>query len=194
MNEKKGWLLALVLMLSMGLAYAQDGIMIGEKAPLFKAEDQHGNMVDLSEQLKKGPVVITFYRGQWCPFCNRYMSALQDSLLMIADKGASVIAITPEKGEEIQKTIEKSNAAFSVIYDKNHRIMDAYDVTFTMGGAKFLMYKSYGIDINKASGNDDKALPIPATYIISKKGKVINRHFDNDYKKRMTVKEILDSL
>ncbi|WP_430813253.1 peroxiredoxin-like family protein [Carboxylicivirga sp. RSCT41] len=173
---------------------AQEGIQVNEKAPGFVANDQHGNRVDLAKELEAHSVVLVFYRGQWCPYCNRHMSALQDSLQMITDKGARVIAITPEKNEEIEKTIDKSNASFSVIYDEGHQIMDAYDVTFTMSKTKFTAYKTYGIDINKASGNTDRALPVPATYIIGKDGYVSNRHFDKNYKTRMSVKDILRSL
>ncbi len=173
---------------------AQEGIGINEKAPLFKAEDQNGLTIDLSKELEKGKVVLMFYRGQWCPYCNRYMAALQDSIHLIKDKGAQVIAVTPERHEEIDKTIEKSGASFSVIYDEGHQIMDNYKVTFTMSKTKFTAYTAYGININKASGNDDRALPVPATYIISKDGVVINRHFDTNYKSRMTIKEILNYL
>lgn len=173
---------------------AQEGIQVNEEAPLFVANDQNGDVIDLAMELKKSPVVIVFYRGQWCPFCNRHMSALQDSLHLINEKGAKVIAITPEKSEEIKKTVEKSNAKFSIVYDENHQIMDAYDVTFTMSKSKHLAYKAYGININEASGNDDRALPVPATFIVSKDGIVTTRHFNKDYKNRMTVKEILEAL
>ncbi|MCG8582651.1 MAG: AhpC/TSA family protein [Bacteroidales bacterium] len=183
-----------VLFLGVMKLTAQEGIQINQKAPVFVADDQNGYAVDLAKELKTHSVVLVFYRGQWCPYCNRHMSALQDSLQMINDKGAKVIAITPEKNEEIAKTLEKSNASFSVIYDEEHKIMDAYDVTFTMSKTKFAAYKTYGIDINKASGNKDRALPVPATYIIDQNGKVTNRHFDKNYKTRMSVKEILQSL
>ncbi|MCT4587953.1 MAG: AhpC/TSA family protein [Carboxylicivirga sp.] len=186
-------LLALVVLSGVKLS-AQEGLQVNEEAPLFVAHDQKGALVDLAMELKNNKVVLVFYRGQWCPFCNRHMSALQDSLQMINEKGAKVIAITPEKSEEIGKTVEKSNANFSIVHDENHQIMDAYKVTFTMSKSKHLAYKAYGIDINEANGNNDRALPVPATYIISKDGKIATRHFDKDYKNRMTVKEILEAL
>ncbi|WP_185968952.1 peroxiredoxin-like family protein [Carboxylicivirga sp. M1479] len=182
-----------VLLISTSLI-AQEGINVSEKAPLFKAKDQNGQLIDLAKELESHKVVLVFYRGQWCPHCNRHMSALQDSLSLINDKGAKVIAITPEKSEEIDKTVEKTGLNFSVVYDENHQIMDAYAVTFTMSKSKFAAYKIYGININKASGNEDRALPIPATYIISKDGLVIDRHFEKDYKRRMSVKNILKAL
>jgi len=194
MNYLKPIITLIIIFLSIPLIVAQEGIQLNEKAPLFEAKDQMDQTISLEKELEKGKVVILFYRGQWCPYCNRYMSALQDSLHLITQKGAKIIAITPEKNEEINKTIEKTNVSFSVIYDEGHKIMDAYDVTFTMSKTKHILYQTYGININEASGNKDLALPVPATFIISKQGIVINRHFNEDYKLRMSVKDILQSL
>ena len=194
MNYLKPIITIVFIYLSIPIIVAQKGIQLNEKAPLFEAKDQLGRMISLEKEIGKGKVVILFYRGQWCPYCNRYMSALQDSLHLITQKGAKIIAITPEKNEEINKTIEKTNVSFSVIYDEGHKIMDAYDVTFTMSKTKHILYQTYGININEASGNKDLALPVPATFIISKQGIVINRHFNEDYKLRMSVKDILQSL
>jgi len=113
---------------------------------------------------------------------------------MILDAGASVIAITPEKGEKIEKTMEKSNASFSIIYDENHRIMDKYNVTFKLSDWKRFIYGIAGININKASGNKDSALLIPATYIIAQDGTVFSSHFNEDYSERMPVKDMLTVL
>ncbi|MCF8463970.1 MAG: peroxiredoxin family protein [Flavobacteriales bacterium] len=175
------------------IAQAQnpEPLFIGDKAPNILALDQFEQRISLKDHLENGPVIVVFYRGQWCPHCNRHMSNLQDSLQMIRDAGANVIAITPEKGEKIDKTIQKSGATFSIIYDENHRIMDKYHVTFKLSGWKRFIYGIVGININKASGNKDSALPIPATYIIAQNGTVFSSHFNEDYSERMPVKEIL---
>jgi len=176
------------------LVHGQQGIQINEKAPHFRAYDHKGSVINLDTILNKNKVVLLFYRGQWCPYCNRHMSALQDSLHLITEKDARVIAITPEKNDAINQTLQKTNTSFSIIYDENHQIMDAYDVTFYLSKSKHLLYQSFGINVNKASGNNDRALPVPATFIISEKGVVINRHFNKNYKVRMSVNEILKSL
>lgn len=178
------------------LAQAQkpQPLFIGDKAPKTLALDQFEKRVSLKDRLENGPVIIVFYRGQWCPHCNRHMSQIQDSLQMILDAGASVIAITPEKGEKIEKTMEKSGASFSIVYDENHLIMDRYHVTFKLSGWKRFIYGIAGININKASGNKDSALPVPATYIIAKDGTIFSSHFNEDHSERMTVKEMLSVL
>lgn len=173
---------------------AQQVLPLNSKAPIFKAVTAQGNTIDLSEVTKQKQVVLMFYRGQWCPYCNKQMSEMQDSLQFIRDLGATVIAVTPEKPEEIAKAVEKSGASFDIIYDKNHQIMDMYNVTFTLSETKKNQYKTWGIDINKASGNDDYALPVPATYIIDKNGNIKGTYFNEDYKKRMSVADILEVL
>lgn len=186
-----------VLLFSFSLfAQAQkpEPLYIGQKAPNILAVDQFGKRVSLKDRLKQGPVVVVFYRGQWCPHCNRHMSSIQDSLQMILDAGGSVIAITPEKGEKIEKTVEKSGATFSIVYDENHRIMDKYKVTFKLSGWKRFIYGLGGININKASGNRDSALPVPATYIIAQDGTVFSSHFNEDYSERMLVKDMVEVL
>lgn len=169
-------------------------LFIGDKAPNILALDQFEKRVSLKDRLENGPVIVVFYRGQWCPHCNRHMSQIQDSLQMILDAGASVIAITPEKGEKIEKTMQKSDATFSIIYDENHRIMDKYHVTFKLSRWKRFIYGIVGININKASGNKDSALPVPATYIIAEDGTIFSSHFNEDYTERMTVKDMLSVL
>lgn len=187
-------LLIVFLFPVMVLAQEPEPLFIGDKAPHFLALDQFENRVSLKEKLKDGPVVVVFYRGQWCPHCNRHMSQIQDSLQMILDAGASIIAITPEKGDKIEKTMQKSGAKFSIIYDENHRIMDKYRVTFKLSGWKRFIYGLGGININKASGNKDSALPVPATYIIAKDGTIFASHFNEDYSERMQVIEMLEIL
>ena len=185
-----GFLLISVSVLSQN----PEPLFIGDKAPNFLALDQNQQRISLKDKLREGPVVLVFYRGQWCPHCNRHMSQIQDSLAMILDAGASIIAITPEKGEKIEKTVSKTNASFSIVYDENHRIMDKYNVTFKLSGWKRFIYGLAGININKASGNKDSALPVPATYIIGQDGTVFASHFNEDYTTRMQVIEMLDIL
>ena len=179
---------------SFAQAQKPEPLFIGDKAPNFLALDQFEKRVSLKDHLENGPVIVVFYRGQWCPHCNRYMSQIQDSLQMILDAGASVIAITPEKGEKIGKTVQKSGASFSIVYDENHRIMDKYHVTFKLSGWKRFIYGIAGININKASGNKDSALPVPATYIIAKDGTIYTSHFNENYAERMQVIDMLDTL
>ena len=173
---------------------APEGLFIASKAPDFKAKDQNGNEVRLKDLLKKGKVVLVFYRGQWCPYCNRELSRLQDSLQLINDKGATIIAISPEKPENISKTIEKTKATYSILYDEGLKIMKAYDVEFEVPENTITRYRNAGLDIEKNNGGNGKYLPVPAIYIIDKESTITYRFFEPDYKKRPSVLELLNNL
>ncbi len=172
-----------------------EGLFINSKAPDFKADDQYGNTVRLKDILKDSLVVLVFYRGQWCPYCNKHLKKLEDSLQLIKDRGAKLIAVTPEKPENISKIIEKTGAGYSVLYDKDLKIMKAYEVAYEVDERTVTRYRNADIDLLAANGQKDKAyLPVPAVYIISKEGTIVYRYFEPDYKKRASVQEILEQL
>ncbi len=171
------------------------GLAIGQTAPDFSAIDADSAKFSLAKEMKKGPVVLIFYRGFWCPICNRHLSTIQDSLQQITQKGATVAAISPEKPEYLKKMEEKTGAKFRLLYDEGYKISNAYDVTFTPESKQIFVYnKLLGAKLKKTHSDESQRLPIPATYIIDKNGKIIWRHFDPDYKKRLTIKEILQNL
>ncbi|HET6767925.1 MAG TPA: peroxiredoxin-like family protein [Chitinophagaceae bacterium] len=172
-----------------------EGLFINSKAPDFKANDQYGNEIRLKDVLKDSLVVLIFYRGQWCPYCNKQLKKIEDSLQLIRDKGAKLIAVTPEKPEFISKTIEKTKASFPLLYDKEMKIMRDYAVSFEVDERTVSRYKNADIDLLTANGQKDKVyLPVPAVYIINREGTIVYRYFDTDYKRRATVETILESL
>ncbi len=185
------------LMISVFTVMAQEkpeGLFIGSKAPDFKGKDQFQQEIRLKELIKKGKVVLLFYRGYWCPYCNKELLRFQDSLQLILDKGATLIAVTPEKPENITKTMEKTMAQFSILFDDGLKIMKSYDVDFEVQENVLTRYRNSGIDIEANNGINGKWLPVPAVYIIDKESTVTYRFFEADYKKRPNVKEILQNL
>jgi peroxiredoxin len=150
--------------------------------------------IHLKDVLKKGKVVLIFYRGQWCPYCNRQLKKLEDSLQQIIGKGATLIAVTPEKPENITKTIEKTSATYSILFDEGLKIMNAYNVSFEVPENTLTRYRNTGIDIEKNNGSNGKYLPVPAVFVINKESTITYRFFEPDYKKRPTVQEILENL
>ncbi len=173
---------------------APEGLFISSKAPDFRAKDQNGTEIHLKDLLKKGKVVLVFYRGQWCPYCNKELSRLQDSLQLIKDKGATLVAVSPEKPESVAKTVEITKAEYSILYDEGLKIMKAYDVEFEVPENTLTRYRNAGLDIEKNNGSNGKYLPVPAVFIIDQESTVIYRFFEPDYKKRPTVLEILNNL
>jgi len=173
-----------------------EGLFINSKAPDFKGKDQNGNELVLKDLRKKGPVVIIFYRGYWCPYCNKELQKLEDSLQLIKEKGAQLIAITPEKQDGVAKTIEKTKASYPIITDDELKIMRAYDVIYQVDSKTVDRYKMASIDLAANNGQKPDAvyLPVPAVYIIGKDGEIKYRYFNEDYKKQAPVKDILDNL
>lgn len=176
-------------------ALAQTGLKAGAKAPEFVSIDNSGKKIDLNTILKSHKaVVLFFYRGQWCPYCNRYIQRMQDSLQLLIDKGAYVIAVTPETPSNIGKTIEKTQASFSIVQDRNYQIMKDYQVNYTVDDVMLSKLNTYGVDLEKNNGNKDHVLPVPATYIIDPSGKITFVHFDKDYTQRPSIKTLLEKI
>ena len=191
---KKLILLTVTTLFALNLM-AQSGLKTGTEAPMFIAKDNSGKTIDLKALLKTHKAVLLFfYRGQWCPYCNKHIQQLQDSLELFTKKDVYVIGVTPETGENINKTVAKTHASFSMIPDAGYKIMKAYDVNYTLDAAMVTKYKGYGIDLEANNGNTDHVLPVPATYLISKSGKIIYVHFDKDYKKHPPLATILAAL
>ncbi len=170
------------------------GLNVNDKAPSFEAKDQAGKKISLKDELKNGAVVLIFYRGQWCPYCNKQLKRLEDSLSLIKAKGATLIAVTPEKQENISKTIEKTKASYPILFDNGLKIMKDYDVVFTVDDKTVEKYKGYGVDFNEVNGSNGAHLPVPAVYVINKEGVIVFKHFDPNYTKRASVQDILDHL
>ncbi len=173
---------------------APEGLFLNSKAPDFKAKDQNGNEVRLKDLVKKGKVVLVFYRGYWCPYCNRYLKKLEDSLAAIKDKGATLVAITAETAESIAKTVEKTEITYPIIHDEELKIMKAYDVDFEVPGNTQTRYRNTGIKLEEINGRNGNFLPIPATYVIDEEQTIIYRFFNSDYKKRAPIEDILKAL
>jgi len=173
-----------------------EGLFINSKAPDFKGKDQNGNDVVLKDLRKKGPVVIIFYRGYWCPYCNKELQKLEDSLQLIKEKGAQLIAITPEKKEGIAKTIERTRVSYPIIADDELKIMRSYDVAYQVDTKTIDRYKMASIDLAANNGQKPDAvyLPVPAVYVIGRDGEIKYRFFEEDYKKQASVKDILNNL
>jgi peroxiredoxin len=188
-------LICFISLLSVSAQEKPEGLFINSKAPDFKAKDQNGNEVSLKDMRKKGNVVVVFYRGNWCPFCNRYLKKLQDSLQLITAKGAQVIAISPEGEEGVDSMVAHTGATFPVIYDKDMKIGKNYRVMYKVDDRTLGRYKNAGIDLLKNNNQvKDAYLPVPAVYIVNTEGSVTYRFFDEDYKKRLSVREILSVL
>lgn len=194
----KKFLVFLTLGILIGLPFsnvkAQQALAVGTLAPEFSGTSVTGEKVSLNKLRKKGPVIIMFYRGEWCPFCNSQAKAMQDSLKYIIDAGGSVVAISPEKTENAKKSIQKSGATFPFLHDRNAEIMNAYGVAFKVDDKTKAKYKEYGIDFDEVNGENGATLPVPAVYIVGTDGIIKWVHFNKDYRVRPSVATLAEQL
>ena len=150
--------------------------------------------INIDEMLKKGPLVISFYRGGWCPYCNFELRALQGALPQIKESGANLIAITPETPDNSLTTSEKNEIAFNVLTDTNNNYARELGLVFKMPKALQEVYKSFGIDLEAHNGNADFELPMPATLVVNSNKEVSYSFVSEDYTKRADIPAILDAL
>ncbi|SIO37421.1 Peroxiredoxin [Paraburkholderia phenazinium] len=154
----------------------------GQSAPDFTLPDAFGNQVSLKTLLAKGPVVISFYRGEWCPFCNLELRGLQEALPKIEALGASLIAISPEKPDHSIVATEKSKLTFPVLSDFGNTVARQFGIVFRVGDELQAFSKNvFKNDIALRNGEDSYELPVPATYVIDAAGVIRFTHVDVDY-------------
>ncbi len=170
------------------------GIKVGERAPDFTLPNAYGNKVSLSESLKEGPVVLVFYRGAWCPFCNMHLHILQQSVPLFEKYGARLITITPQTPDKSAAQIKKDGLPFEVLSDLDSSVMKAFHLYFELDDELVKVYRKHGLDIEAFNGAGRNVLPVPGTFVIDRDGVVVAMQADPDYTKRMEPQAIIEAL
>ncbi|MBW8051617.1 MAG: AhpC/TSA family protein [Cytophagales bacterium] len=170
---------------------------VGDIAPDFTLPDQFGNDVNLSDILKNGPVVVSFYNGNWCPYCGLELKALQRSLADFRKLGASLVGISPDTISYIQNSDEVKKYSYSILSDQGSRISTIYGLRFDMPDEIVTAMEGLGLNIKKIQGADDEESiiePAPATFVVNSTGEFIYVFVDADFTKRAEPSEIIACL
>ncbi|MEP0365590.1 MAG: peroxiredoxin-like family protein [Cyclobacteriaceae bacterium] len=173
----------------------ENAIKIGQKAPDFVLPNPEGKSISLDQLLEKGPVVITFYRGDWCPYCNLQLRALQARLAEIHELGATLVAISPQVQDGSLTNDEINNMGFTVLSDQDAKVALQYGVAWEV--PEFLvehMRVDRKLDLEKINNGNGNVLPIPATFILGKDGVVTWSYVNVDYRTRSEPDEIIEAL
>lgn len=166
----------------------------GEQAPVFTLPNTRGALVSLSSLLEKGPVVLNFYRGAWCPYCLLELKALHDALPEITALGASLLSISPNVIEKSAAFATENPFDFDILSDVDNKVANQYRLVFNLADTLRPIYENFGIDLPAFDGNDRFELPMPATYVLHSDGTIAAGFVHEDYTQRMEPSDIIKSL
>ncbi|WP_067479070.1 peroxiredoxin-like family protein [Actinomadura hibisca] len=167
---------------------------VGAKAPTFTLPSATGQNVALNDLLAEGPVVLTFYRGAWCPYCNIALRSLQQHHAEITARGARLVAVSPQIPDESLSLAEKHELAFDVLSDLGCDTAKQYGLAFDLPDDLATVYKKLGIDLHHSNAGHARTLPLPATYVIDREGTIRWAFITTDYTTRAEPTDILKAL
>lgn len=167
---------------------------VGEVVKNFSFVDQRGHKVDLASLKKTGDIVLLFYRGGWCPYCNMELQSYQRSLSKFKELGTTLIALSPEKPENAQATADANGLNFSVGTDENLSIARSFGLVFPVEGALKELYEKFKHPLNEANANGVWELPVPGVFVIGVDGKIRFASVNLDYRERLEPSEVIKFL
>lgn len=173
---------------------ARHALQVGATAPDFTLPDAHGKPVTLSALLAKGPAVVTFYRGGWCPFCDLQLRAYQSVLGGIHDLGAELVAISPQTPDHALSDVEKKQLTFPVLTDQGNRVAREFKLVFTLSDELRKLQTHFGSVLPKFNGDDSWELPMPGTFVVDRHRVVRFAAVDPNWMIRVEPAAILEAL
>lgn len=177
-----------------GSGLAARALKAGDRVADFTLPGADGRSVTLSQLLARGPVVVSFYRGGWCPYCNLELRALQRELPTFARLGATLVAISPQTPDESLSTAQRNELAFPVLSDVGSGVARAFGIAFELAFELRPIYTRLGHALPDRNGDSSWVLPLPATYVIDRDGTVAFAFVDTDYRSRLEPADIVTVL
>ncbi|MEM0964352.1 MAG: peroxiredoxin-like family protein [Bacteroidota bacterium] len=177
---------------------AASALSVGDRAPDFALPNASGGTTRLSELLLDGPVVLTFYRGAWCPYCNTQLRDYQQALGRFEEVGAQLVAVSPQRPDSSMTAAERNDLAFPVLSDVGNTVSQDYGLVFRVDDETRQRYAAVGLDLEQYNGSEGAAggwaLPVPATYVIDRSGTVRAAFVEADYTRRASTRDLFDAL
>jgi len=157
---------------------------VGDRAPDFVLFDESGGEVALADLLSNGPLVISFYRGVWCPYCNADLKALNEVLPRIRAAKAQLVAVSPQTSANSRKARRDNGLDFPILSDPGNAVAAAYSLRFRLDPKVQSLYEGFGVDLPRVNGDDSWTLPVPARFVVRSDGVVAYAEADPDYTRR----------
>ena len=166
-------------------------LMIGQPIPDTELKTAAGKTFDLQAAVQEQPVVLIFYRGGWCPFCNAHLGQLQEAAPQLRELGYQIIGISPDRPEELQKSLGKGSLSYTLLSDSSMAAAKAFGIAFEVDAPMLKKLASYNIDIEAASGETHDLLPVPSVFIVGSDGIIDFSYANPDYKTRLAPEVLL---
>ncbi len=169
-------------------------LKVGDTAPDFELPDAMGRTVRLSDLLASGPVVLAFYRGSWCPYCNAELRGLQQALPDVEAAAARMIAVSPQTPDSSVTIVERQSLTFPVLSDAGNRVAREFGLVFRVGDDVRQRYRAAGIDLARSNGDASWELPVPATYVVAPDRRITYAFVEADYTRRAAPADVVAAL
>ncbi len=166
----------------------------GDVAPSFNLPAQDGNVVSSAELLSKGPLIVSFYRGVWCPYCNMELRALQEHLPEFVEAGAALVAISPQTPVNSRKSVRQNALGFPILSDTGGEVAAAFGLRFALPEYLVELYTSLKNDLPSFNGEDSWTLPMPGRFVIGMDGVIRYAEVNPDYTRRPEPSDMLAAL
>jgi len=168
-------------------------VEVGATAPNATLTKADGTQVKLHKLVSEHPTVLVFYRGGWCPYCNRHLAALGEIQDELRTLGYRIHAVSPDKPEKVQEAAAESVLSYTLYSDAPADAARAFGLAFQVDSPTYEKLLGYGIDLEAASGQDHHILPVPAVFLIGSDAKIDFRYYNSDYKERLSGEDLLEA-
>ncbi|MCC9074440.1 AhpC/TSA family protein [Flavobacterium sp. F-65] len=169
-------------------------IQIGDILTPFSLPNTKNQLIHSKDVLKKGKMILAFYRGSWCPYCNLELRALQNNIAKITDNNVSLLAVSPQSPDHSMALTEKHQLTFEVLTDENNKLAKQLGISFKLQEFAIPTYQAIGINLEDFNQDDENTLPVPAVFVVDTDGVVIYKFVDTDYRNRLNIDELIQSL
>jgi len=172
----------------------KNALKVGDQMPSFKLQNAVGEIVQSEELLEKGPLIISFYRGAWCPYCNVELAAYQEALDEIKDAGAQLVAISPDTPDKSMSLADRHALQYEILSDLNNKVAKEFGLVYHVEKDLQEVYTKLGVDLEGHQGNSDFELPFAATYIVHEDGTIIEAAVNYDYTERLDPEDAIKTI
>jgi peroxiredoxin len=172
----------------------EKSLQMGDKFPDFNLVNSQHNEIELGKLLKKGKVIVAFFRGSWCPYCNLELRALQQHLTHFTTAEATLLAISPQLPKFSEALVTDHNLDFELLFDEGNALAMRVGISFELQDYAISSYDHLGINLSGYNGNESNRLPVPAIFVIDPDYTIVYRFMDVNYMNRLSIKEVIAQL